>query len=194
MKKIILFSLILVTLSGCSFLSEITALKNCEYSFHSAKDPVIAGIDIMNIHSFADLSLMDGQKVLSNILQKKLPFEIIANIEIKNPGAVKAALNYIDYIAYIDDIEITRGRIEKRIEIAPNGGTNILPLIIETDLFNYLEGDNPRTMLNFALNLVDAGGQPTRFSLKIKPSVVIGGAVFPSPDYFTINKEFKSGN
>ena len=46
--------------------------------------------------------------------------------------------------------------------------------MIQTDLFDYLEGDNPRTMLNFALNLVDAGNQPTRLSMKIKPSVMIG--------------------
>ena len=57
-----------------------------------------------------------------------------------------------------------------------------------------MEGDNPQTMLNFALNLVDAGNQPTRLSMKIKPSVIIGGQSVNYPGYFTITKEFSSGN
>ena len=193
MKKLLVLSLIIVSMTSCSFLKEITALTKCEFSFHSAEKPIVAGIDILNVKSYSDLTLLDGQRVLSNILQKKLPFEITANIEIKNPGPVMAAVTYIEYIAYIDDIEITRGRIDERVEIAPNGGTNLLPVLIQTDLFSYLEGDNPKTMLNFALNLIDAGGQPTRFSLKIKPSVVVAGATIPSPGYFTIKKEFSSG-
>ncbi|MEX0981858.1 MAG: hypothetical protein WD577_05250 [Bacteroidales bacterium] len=49
-------------------------------------------------------------------------------------------------------------------------------------------------MLNFALNLVDAGGEPMRLRLKIKPSVYIGATMVPYPDYFTIDKTFRSGN
>ena len=70
----------------------------------------------------------------------------------------------------------------------------MIPIRIQTDLFQYLEGDNPRTMLNFGLNLVDAGGQPTRLSMKIKPSVYVSGQMIAYPDYFTITQVFKSGS
>jgi len=103
-------------------------------------------------------------------------------------------LNHIEWIAFIDDVQISSGKVEQRVEILPNGGTAIVPVRIESDLFEYLEGDSPRTMLNFALNLIDAGGQPTRLSLKIKPSVVIGSTLLPYPDYFIISKEYRSGN
>jgi len=193
MKKI--FSLIILTgmLSACGILSELTALTKCEFSFHSAQDPYLAGIDVMRVRSFSDLTFLDGQKAVANILQKQLPFEITANVEVLNPGQVTAAVNAIEWIAYIDNIQVTSGRIDNRIEIPGNGGTAIIPIQISTDLFEYLEGDNPRTMLNFGLNLVDAGGQPTRLSLKIKPSVYVGATMLTYPDYFTISKEFKSG-
>ena len=194
MKKIIAILLITTSLSGCSILSELTALSKCEFSFHSAQNPVVAGVDVMRIQTYSDLTFMDGQRLVSNILQKKLPFGITANIEVKNPGITTAALNNIEWIAFIDDIRISSGRVDNRVEIPGSGGTAIVPIRIETDLFEYLQGDNPKTMLNFALNLVDAGGQPTRLSLKIKPSVYVGATMVPYPDYFTIDKTFRSGN
>lgn len=194
MKKFLVISLLLVTLAGCSILSELTALSKCEFSFHSAQDPVVAGIDVMRIQNYSDLTFMDGQRIVANILQKRLPFGITANVEVRNPGPVTAALNYIEWIAFIDDVQISTGRIEQRVEIPGNGGTTLVPIRIETDLFQYLQGDNPKTMLNFALNLVDAGGQPTRLSMKIKPSVYVGNTLVPYPDYFTIGKTFSSGN
>lgn len=194
MKKIVAILILFSALNACSVLSHLSALTKCEFSFRSAQDPTIAGVDVMRIHSFSDLSLLDGQKIASNILQKKLPFGITANIEAQNPGSVSAAVNTIDWIAFIDDIRVSAGRITKRIEIPPNGGTAIIPIRIETDLFEYLKGDNPKTMLNFGLNLIDAGGQPTRLSLKIKPSIVIKGVSLQYPDYFTLTKDFTSGN
>lgn len=194
MKKLIALLLVLTSLSGCSILSELTALSRCEFSFHSAQNPVVAGVDVMRIQTYSDLTFLDGQRLASNILQKRLPFGITANVEVKNPGITTAALNHIEWIAFIDDIQISTGKIDQRIEIPGSGGTAMVPIRIETDLFEYLQGDNPKTMLNFALNLVDAGGQPTRLSLKIKPSVNVGTTMVPYPDYFTISKEFSSGN
>lgn len=172
----------------------MAALTKCEYSFHSAQDPILSGIDVNRVQSYTDLTLLDGIKVVANIKNKNLPFGITANVEVKNPGTTMAAVNYIDWIAFIDDVQITTGRINNRIEIAANGGTAVVPIRIETDLFEYLEGDNPKTMLNFGLNLIDAGGQPTRISLKIKPSIKVGSTTIASPEYFTIQKEFSSGN
>ncbi len=196
MKKIISIFLLSAILSSCSILEElvaIAALTKCEYSFHSAQDPVLSGIDVMKVQAFTDLTFMDGLNVVANIKNRQLPFGITANVEVKNPGTSMAAVNFIDWIAFIDDVQITTGRITNRIEIAANGGSAVIPIRIETNLYEYLEGDNPKTMLNFGLNLIDAGGQPTRLSLKIKPSVKIGATTVASPEYFTIEKQFSSG-
>lgn len=175
-------------------LSEFTALTKCEFRFKSAQDPTLSGIDVLAKHSISDFSFLDGQLLLTNIIKGTLPFSITANVEVKNPGPVNAAVNKIEWIAYIDDIRISSGAISDRIEILPNGGTAVVPIHIQTDLFEYLEGDNPRTMLNFGLNLMDAGGQPTRLTMQIKPSVLISGQTVSYPGFFTIEHEFSSGN
>ena len=194
MRKLLIYAFILLLFPGCSILSELTALTKCEFSFHSAQNPSVCGIDISNRRSYSDFGLMDGQVIAGNLLKGTLPFGITANVEVMNPGVNTAAVNSIEWIAFIDDIQVAQGTVTDRIEIAPGGGKSMIPVRIQADLFDYLEGDNPSTMLNFALNLVDAGNQPTRLSMKIKPSVVIGGQSVYYPGFFTITKEFSSGN
>ncbi len=67
-------------------------------------------------------------------------------------------------------------------------------LYTDADLIEFLEGDNSLSMLNFALNLVNAGDASSRVSLKIKPSVLVGSQSVQYPGYFTITHEFSSGN
>ncbi len=188
-----IFSMIMLA-GGCSVISELTAFKKCEFSFHSIQDPSLSGIEISDKRAFSDFSLREGQKITLDLLNGKLPLEITVNVEARNPGPGKAAVSSIQWIALIDQMEIGRGTLNNPVEVPPNGGRAIIPLRIHTDLFNYLEGENPRTMFNFALNLVNAGDQPTRLSLKIKPSVLIGQQSVAYPGYITLTEEFSSGD
>jgi hypothetical protein len=194
MKKFLLFIPAVLLLNGCAMLAELTALTKCEFSFHSAQDPTVCNIQMAYKNAWSDFTFVEGQTIAAHILKGTLPFEITANVEVRNPGAVTAAVNSIEWIAFIDEVQVAQGRVANRVEIPPGGGTSLVPVRIRTDLFDYLEGDKPRTMINFALNLVDASNQPTRLSMKIKPSVVVGAQTLYYPGYFTITKEFKSGN
>ena len=194
MRKLSILVLFVLLMQGCSILTELAALTKCEFSFHSATDPSACGINVSTKRSFTDFSFREGQTIASNILRGTLPFTITANVEVRNPGSVTAAVNAVEWIAYIDDIQVAQGTVSERVEVAPSGGKTLIPIRIATDLFDYLEGDSPRTMINFALNLVDAGNQPTRLSMKIKPSVMIAGQSIYYPGFFTISKEFSSGN
>ena len=137
---------------------------------------------------------MEGQTVAGQLLQKRLPFEITVNVEVRNPGTSLAAVNSIQWIAFIDDLQLAQGTVSQRVEVQPSGGTSKIPIRVQADLIDYLEGDNPSAMLNFALNLVNAGDQASQLTLKVKPSVLIGTQEIPYPDYFNITKEFSSGN
>jgi hypothetical protein len=194
MRKLLLFATAVFLLNSCSILSELAAFTSCEFRLHSLQDPEACGIDISQLSSWSDFTFMEGQAVAGQLLQKRLPFEITVNVEARNPGTSMAAVNSIQWIAFIDDLQLAQGTVHERVEIPPSGGTNKIPIRVQADLFDYLEGDNPRAMLNFALNLLNAGDQASRFTLKIKPSVLIGTQEIPYPDYFNITKEFKSGN
>lgn len=192
-KVILLFGLILL-LNGCSVISELTAFTKCEFRFHSAQDPTFCGIDISQKRSWSDFSFMEGQTIAGKLLKKTLPFAITINVEVKNPGTTVAAVNSIQWLAFIDDMQLAQGRVDRRVEVPPSGGTNMVPVRVEADLIDYLEGDSPGTMMNFALNLMNAGNQTSEMTLKIKPSILIGSQSIHYPNYFVITREFKSGN
>jgi hypothetical protein len=194
MKKSTFLLAMMLSATGCSVISEMTAFKKCEFSFRSLQDPVVCGIDIGEKSSFAEFSFREGQEITMQLLQGTFPFEITANVEVMNPGSARAAVSSIQWIALIDEMQVSQGIVNDRVEVAPNGGRALIPLRIHADLFDFLEGDNPRTMFNFVLNLIHAGDQPTRMSLKIKPSVLIGQQSIAYPGYFTLTEEFGSGD
>ena len=194
MRKIWLLGSLLLLMSSCSMLSELSALTKCEFRLHSYAEPSLGGIDISQKRSWSDLSLMEGQALARNLLSSSLPFDIQVNVEARNPGTSKAAVNSIRWIAMVDKVKIAQGTLNHRVEIDPSGGRAMIPIHLHADLFDYLEGDSPRSMLNFALNLINAGDEATRLSLKIKPSVMIGTRTVYYPGYFTISREFRSGN
>jgi len=194
MKKILLFASLLLILDGCSFLSELTAFSKCEFRLYSVQDLALCSVDVSQKRSWSDFSFMEGQTIAIKLLQNTLPFDITLNVEVKNPGTSTAAVNSIEWIAFIDDLQVAQGLVNQGVEVAPMGGVGMIPVKVHADLMDYLEGDNPGSMMNFALNLVGAGDQASKLTMKIKPSVLVGSQSIEYPGYFNISHEFSSGN
>lgn len=193
MRKLFLFPLFLLFLNGCSVFSELTAFKKCEFRLYSIQDPAVCGIDMSDRRSPSDFTFLDAQLIGANLLRGTLPFDITINMEVKNPGTTTAAVNSIEWVAYIDELEVAAGLVERRIEVPPSGGLAIVPVKIHADLIDYMEGNNPKTMMNFALNLVGNSDQPSNLSMKIKPSLLVGGKTIQYPGFFTVTHEFSDG-
>jgi len=193
MRKLFLFPLFLLLLNSCSVFSELTAFKNCEFRLYSIQDPAVCGIDMSDRRNPSDFTFLDGQMIAANLLRGTLPFDITINMEVKNPGTTTAAVNSIEWVAYIDELEVAAGLVERRIEVPPSGGLAIIPVKIHADLIDYMEGNNPKTMMNFALNLVGNSDQPSNLSMKIKPSLLVGGKTIQYPGFFTVTHEFSAG-
>jgi len=75
-----------------------------------------------------------------------------------------------------------------------NGGVSTIPMRLTTDLIDILKKDSRQALVNFGLNLADAGNQPTRVSIKIKPTILIGAMEIVYPGYFTVKHDFTSGD
>ena len=150
----------------------------------------MGGVNVQKLKSFSDLSIIDGATLLATVASGSLPLNFTLNVEAKNPNKEKAALSKLEWIALIDDTEIAVGTTTKRVEIAPNNGTGNFPLQINTDLVKLLSGQSGKNIVNFGLNLVDAGNRPTRISLKAKPTVMVGNYAVQYPGYITIKKDF----
>lgn len=179
--------------NSCHFLKEISALGKCEFRLSTLEDPVIAGVDVSQVRSFTDLNLADMGIISASILKGDLPLSFTLNVEVRNPNPAMAALNGLEYLTFIDDVEVARGQLDRRVEIPANGGISAIPLRLTTDLIDILKKDSRQALVNFGLNLADAGKRPTRVSLKIKPVILVGAMEINYPGYFTVKHDFTSG-
>ena len=178
--------------NSCRTMREAKSLSKCEFKLSSLEKPVLAGVKLYEIEKFSDLTMKDLGKVTSSFAKGELPLEFLLNLEVKNPNKKKAAVNRIEWKAWIDDVEICQGQIDERVEVEPLGGTSIIPLNIKTDLTESLSGESAIVLVNFALNLADASNYPTRVTLHIKPTISFGKKMITYPGFIKVNREFSS--
>ena len=186
--------LVAISENSCNFLKEISTLGKCEFRVTTLVDPEIAGVDVSQIRSFTDLNLIDMGIISASMLKGDLPLSFTLNVEARNPNPVMAALNSLEYLAFIDDVEVARGNLDRRIEIPANGGVTTIPMRLNTDLIDILKKDSRQALVNFGLNLADAGNRPTRVSIKVKPTILVGAMEINYPGYFTVKHDFTIGD
>ncbi len=195
MKNKLIITLVVTAFlfSSCEVLKELKTFAKCDFKMGKLVNPNLAGVSIKDKKKVTDLSFRDAAKLTYALTKGSLPLNFTLNIDAKNPNPSKASLNSMEWIAFIDGIEMVRGNMNQRIEIAANNGVATIPLNVNIDLKKALNKKTKDALLNFGFNLADASDQPTRVSLKIKPTIVVANIPLTYPGYFTVTKEFSSG-
>jgi hypothetical protein len=199
MKKIMLMLAVVITtiaFSACDILDQarqVAMLSKCEFRLSSVDQLKLAGVNIQQVKKLSDLSLLDAAKITTAAVSgSSLPLNFTLNVEVKNPNAGTAGLTKLDWILFIDDIQMVSGVNEQRVQIPGNGGTGTIPLTIGVNLKEVLKGKSGDAIANFGLNLAGAGNKPTRITLKAKPTIMVGSQYIAYPGYLTVQNEFTS--
>lgn len=182
--------LLLFFLSNCRQLRELQSFANCDFRLRNVEKTTLAGMNVQNVRSISDLSFAQAAKITTAYANGSLPLDLVVNVEVKNPNANPASMNSMEWIMLIDDKEIVDGVVNERIAIDPNGGISTLPIRINTDLRKVLSGMSPEQAVNMGLGLSGQNGKPTRITLKVKPSIMVGQTVLKYPGYINVNSEF----
>jgi hypothetical protein len=190
---LVLAGFALLIVSGCGLTrqaNEMTQLSKCDFKIQSVENLMLAGVNIQQIKSYSDLKFSDMLKVTSAVTGGALPLDFILHIQGRNPNTNQAAMNRLEWIAFIDDNEMANGALNERFEIPGNGGISDIPLSIHIDLLKALSGKSTDALMNFAFNLSGIGGKPTRIKVKAKPTIFIGSRAIEYPGYITIRQDF----
>ena len=184
---------IAVVIVSCTELKQLATLAKCDFKLKSVDNIQLAGVNIQQMQNLSQVNALDVVKLTSAYMSKNLPLSFNLNVDTRNPNPTKAALTALDWILQIDDIDMTHGILNKRIEIAPNGGITTIPMNMNFDLFKVLTGESKDAVLNFAFNLTGVGNNtPSRITLKAKPTVMIGSVPIQYPGYISIKNTFVS--
>jgi hypothetical protein len=186
---------LIILMTSCDVLNQVNQMSNlakCEFRLQSVQQLNLAGINVQNVKKLSDLSYMDAAKLAAAVSTQQFPLDFTLNIEAKNPNATAAGMTKIDWILLIDDIEMTQGILDKQVTIPANNGSAIIPMQIHVDLKKALSGKSADAIINFGMNLAGAGNQPTRFTLKMKPTITVNGFPITYPGYLSVKTEFSS--
>ena len=178
-------------LPGCAGVSrqveEAKNFQDCTFALQGIEQATLAGVDITNVRSAADLSVADRARLLAAYAAGAVPLNMRVNLQVTNPNNDLAALNALDYKILIDGNELATGATTQRLTVSGHS-TNTLTLPITADARQALRNGGAEALGGFALGLADRNRQPTRVTIAVRPSVKFLGATFRKPDYITVDK------
>lgn len=183
----------LISFTSCDVMQQVSQMNNltkCEFRLESVQQLNLAGINVQNVKQVSDLNMFDAAKLVSAVGSQQFPLDFTLNIEAKNPNPSAAGMTHIDWILLIDDMEMTRGILDRQVTIPANNGTAIIPMQMHIDLQKALSGKSADAIINFGMNLAGAGNKPTRFTLQMKPTITVGGFPISYPGYLNVKTEF----
>lgn len=187
--KTVLITLMIVVFHSCSVMRQANEMKtfaNCEFFLQTAENYKLAGVELEGVKKADDLSFSQVSTILLAFAKGNLPLDFTLNILVLNPNSSVAAMNKLEWILFIDDIEMTSGVLNERIEIQPNGSSKVIPVDVYFNLNNALDGKTAEALVNFGMNLTQQGERPTRLMLKAKPYIKVGGRMQDYPGYIKI--------
>lgn len=192
--KLRLLGLILsiaVMLTGCGTtmgdsLSSAYNITKCEYNYKSISGLSLSGMNLSN-----GISVTSMPKIISILsgTASSIPLDFTLNLDVKNPNATAAALNGLQYIISIDDIQFTTGRVNQALNIA-GGDTQTLPLNIGVDIASLMKNNSKSAVENIVKNFLGMGSSKSNVNVQIKPTFMIGSQAITSPVYIPVNFSF----
>ena len=195
MKKIT-FALVLagsILLSSCDVLlqladqfSSVANLANCEFNIKNVSSVNVAGVNVKNLTQ-GNLTATDVVKLVAAYQSKKVPLTMDVNVDITNPTTTQAAMTALDWILAIDGTDMANGVNSNSYTIKPSATTTV-PLGVSTDLGQLFSQKGIDALKNFASSFTSEG-LSSKVGIRVKPSLSVGTAVVPFPNYITLEKK-----
>jgi Late embryogenesis abundant protein. len=196
MKKLFLLFLFIPFCYSCDVAQQVMgtyALTQCKYDYNSISNLQLVGVNLQNVKSLSSLNVLSAANLVAAFSSPSgsLPLNFTLNLNVQNPNTQTAILNGLSYILEIDGQEMTTGVLNDRLQIAPNQAA-ILPISMAFDLRTVMSGKSLNAIKNLAFNFAGIGDASSNVTVKLQPSLNIGGQTLKSPTYipvsFTLNK------
>jgi len=168
---------------------EMKMLSKCEFRINSVTDIYLDGINVSRIQKISAIMPMDMLRLTNAVLNNELPLNFNLNLEVKNPNEQAASLNRLEWILFIDGLQMLQGTISEKFIILA-GETGMLPVQIGLNLAEVLSDERSDKLIDFGLGLAEDTGETTRVTLKLKPSIMVGQRNIMYPGWIEVRNEF----
>ena len=196
MKKLILAGCILLSLAGCGINKQVEQLKafeKCKYDLLSADSLTVANIPIADMVDAKGFNLAKTPRLALALLRKDVPFAAKINLKVTNPSADLAAINQFEYKILFKNHELAQGLVDQQIAVQPAGGETTVPIRINSNIYELLSDSKAAQDIADFISAGKSGkDEKGIMTIKIKPTIGLGGKKITYPGYITIDKEISS--
>ncbi len=196
MKKftLILFLPVLFILSRCGVNKQIEqakALGKCRFELVSADSIYLSGINMNQFKDADNINIGSLPRLAMGILSRNVPLDARLVLKITNPTGETAAINQFEYKVLLKDNEVFTGYVNHRVEVLAGGGQTRVPINITTNAYHLITDDQTReAFTDLVQNLSGTkNARKSTITIKIRPTVDLGGKALNYPGYITFNKE-----
>jgi hypothetical protein len=159
---------------GCS-AAKLNRLKTCQYKYSGISDVIVSGQKLEDLKIDKKPGFM-GTSVLGKLLfEKEAPMTFNVLILVTNPNKKVAALDKIEWTAFVQGKELLSGIYNQHFEVKP-GETATLSIPVSFDLKEKIMGENGAAVKMFGMAYL-MNGSSKGLSIKVRPYV--GGVKFP---------------
>ena len=196
MKKLFYFCVVAILLGSCSLnkqARQIEALEKCTYEISSADSIYLAGRDVSKLIKNRNFELSNVPELALALFRKNIPLKAKVNLKIDNPTSNPAAINQFEYIVLIKNQEIANGFVNQKVNIEP-GGTAVVPVRVNSNIYSFLSNGKTIEEIFDFIKGGESGASERKgvVTIKIKPTIEVGGKLVKYPGYITIDKEVSS--
>jgi len=196
MKKIIVLVSFVLVWVGCDVAKNLAgtySLMQCQYKYNSISNINLSGVSVKNVNSLTAADILSLTGLIKAFSGSTIPLQFTLNLDVTNPNYQPAILNTLQYILEIDNIEMTTGTVDSKMQIA-TGQIAQLPVNIAFDLKKAMKNETLDAVKTMALNFVGLGDRATNVTIKLKPSLDIGGQQLASPIYIPVTFSYGKTN
>lgn len=194
--KLILLVTAPLLFSQCGINKQVQqakGLSKSKYDLQSADSITIAGYDIRefkDMRGLDDVNPLNHPRIAAGLLKRDVPFRANLNVEITNPTSDIAAINQFDYRLLLAGNELASGTVDQRVEVPP-GGKTVVAIPVNANAYALISSSSTRNAFVDLVRSLAGSDQvtPSRVTLKIKPTLMIGNKEVKYPGYIDIDKE-----
>lgn len=172
-------------LSSCASVKGLKNFATSNFSFNSVSNIRLSGVDIDDVKNYKSLTLPKATKILSSFMSNSLELALNVNLDIRNPHDEVAKFNGMDYILWIDDMQVLAGSLNQNITVEPKTKA-FVPVSFSVNLKDLLKGKSRDMVLDYGFGLATNKEQSSRVKLSFKPYLRLGTKQIKFPAYITV--------
>ena len=196
MKKfaLILFLPLLFLLCRCGInrqVEQAKALEKCHFDLVGIDSINLSGININRSENGDAVNLNSLPRLAVGILTKNVPFSAHVVIRITNETGQTAAIDQFEYKILLANNEVFTGFVNRKVVVPAGGGQTIVPVHLFGNVYKLLaDQQTTGAFSDLISNLSGSTRVPKSVvTIKIRPTIDLGGRALNYPGYITFNKE-----